>query len=185
MMNQRVCEQGVGWSGLTRLGLLLWSCSSLSLLVAGAATAPKAWVREPPTSTTTNCSALSPPENAKFWDAMDHCYACAAEPTCGFCQSTLTCAPGDANGPFDRYKLWCGVWLSTIDSCPVNPQCSAITDCGTCAAASECVWCASDARCLSVEEGYGSGCKSLVSEAPCPAVIVPGACLSAQFGLAC
>jgi len=183
---QRVHVECVRVSGLTVLGLLLWSGLSLLPFAAAAATAPKAWVREQAASTSTNCSALSPPENVKYWDAMDHCYACAGDPSCGFCQSTMTCAAGDANGPLDRYKLWCGVWISSPDSCPVNPQCNALTDCGACAGSRECVWCASSSTCLATEEIYGSGCKSVVANAPCPAVIVPGTysrafCLSIDY----
>jgi hypothetical protein len=151
----------------------LWSLA----LVSSAPTTVKTWVRDDADATTVNCSALSPPPDIPFWDAMDRCFDCAAEPACGFCRSTLTCVPGNLHGPYARYQIWCNDWIPEAEACPVNPQCDTITDCGSCAASDECVWCASDASCMAVEEGYGSGCKALVSDAPCPTVIVPGTVL--------
>lgn len=147
-----------------------------SLQVSSAPTA-KSWVRDDGDASAVNCSALSPPPDTPFWQAMDRCYDCAAEPSCGFCRSTLTCVAGNLQGPFDRYQVWCSDWIPEAEACPVNPQCDTISGCGTCVASDECVWCASDASCMAVEEGFGSGCKALVSDAPCPTVIVPGACV--------
>ncbi|KAF4319608.1 hypothetical protein BBO99_00005954 [Phytophthora kernoviae] len=147
---------------------------SLQLLrVSSAQTDVKAWTRGDGESTTVNCSALSPPVNTKFWDAMDRCYDCAAEPSCGFCRSTMTCVAGNVQGPYQQFQIWCSDWIPEAEACPVNPQCNTITDCEACAGSNECVWCALDASCMAVEEGYGSGCKALVSETPCPKVVVP------------
>ncbi|RLN45160.1 hypothetical protein BBJ29_003325 [Phytophthora kernoviae] len=147
---------------------------SLQLLrVSSAQTDVKAWTRGDGESTTVNCSALSPPVNTKFWEAMDRCYDCAAEPSCGFCRSTMTCVAGNVQGPYQQFQIWCSDWIPEAEACPVNPQCNTITDCEACAGSNECVWCASDASCMAVEEGYGSGCKALVSETPCPKVVVP------------
>ncbi|KAG7388534.1 hypothetical protein PHYBOEH_007808 [Phytophthora boehmeriae] len=162
---------------MTRVGELfacLISVWSLWLLrISSAQTDVKSWTRDDGESTTVNCSALSPPANTKFWEAMDRCYGCAAEPSCGFCSSTLTCVAGNLQGPYQQFQIWCSDWIPEAEACPVNPQCDAITDCGVCASSTECVWCASDASCMAVEEGYGSGCKALVREIPCPKVVVP------------
>uniref|UniRef100_K3X8I9 Peptidase S74 domain-containing protein n=1 Tax=Globisporangium ultimum (strain ATCC 200006 / CBS 805.95 / DAOM BR144) TaxID=431595 RepID=K3X8I9_GLOUD len=45
------------------------------------------------------CKSLSPPENSKYWDAMDKCKPCTLVSGCGFCRSTMKCMLGDKLGP--------------------------------------------------------------------------------------
>lgn len=118
-----------------------------------------------------DCAALSAPANSKYWDAMGKCNACASVSGCGFCRSTMTCTLGDGAGPAG--SIPCYDWIIEPEECPVNPRCEAATDCKACAGAAPCVWCASDATCMSVEESYGSTCQAMVSEPPCPEVVVP------------
>lgn len=117
------------------------------------------------------CEALSPPPNSKYWDAMGQCNVCSSTPGCGFCRSTMTCAYGEEKGPDG--PMSCPDWLFTPEDCPVNPYCNLATRCDDCAGMDQCVWCSSDATCMSVEESYGSTCQTLVTETPCPAVVVP------------
>jgi hypothetical protein len=120
-----------------------------------------------------NCSSLSPIENSGYWQAMESCYACAIEESCGYCHSTMRCEEGNSFGPLSRDSS-CPHWIFKAETCPINPECHQLTDCGICAAATQCVWCGSDARCMSVEESIGSSCRAIIAEEPCPAVIVPG-----------
>lgn len=123
------------------------------------------------------CEALSAPPNSKYWEAVGQCNICSSTPGCGFCRSTMTCAYGSETGP--RGSMSCPDWLFTPEECPVNPYCNLATNCGACTRSTACAWCSSDATCMSFEESYGSTCQSLVTEAPCPIVVVPSTFLKA------
>ena len=105
-------------------------------------------------------------DGGDYYEAISDCGACAANPSCGFCLSTLQCMERGSNGPLSG--LPCNYWLTAAAECPEIPQCEQLSSCGVCVDMEGCAWCASEQRCLTVSEIFLSECEGSIFDPPCP-----------------
>ena len=119
------------------------------------------------TTMTATCSQHSAQDSDDFWVSVARCTACTQTNGCGFCQSTLQCLSGDAEGPSSGLQS-CPSWSYTTDTCPALPHCELFTDCASCAVSDQCAWCASEGVCTTISEAFSRDCRGLVFEPPCP-----------------
>eukprot|EP00003_Mantamonas_plastica_P023280 TRINITY_DN415_c0_g1_i6.p1 TRINITY_DN415_c0_g1~~TRINITY_DN415_c0_g1_i6.p1 ORF type:complete len:2553 (+),score=831.25 TRINITY_DN415_c0_g1_i6:506-8164(+) len=71
------------------------------------------------------------------------CSACLTNSSCGWCESTRTCYPGDTTGPFSLLEVTCPVWSKT--KCT---DCHERTTCNNCTSNSDCGWCPATRACF-------------------------------------
>ena len=105
-------------------------------------------------------------DGGDYYEAISDCGACAANPRCGFCLSTLQCTERGSNEPLSG--LPCNYWLTAATECPEIPQCEQLSSCGVCVDMEGCAWCASEQRCLTVSEIFLSECEGSIFDPPCP-----------------
>ena len=96
-------------------------------------------------------------DGGDYYEAISDCGACAANPSCGFCLSTLQCMERGSDGPLSG--LPCNYWLTAAAECPEIPQCEQLSSCGVCVDMEGCAWCASEQRCLTVSEIFSQSAK--------------------------
>ncbi|CAM9298518.1 unnamed protein product, partial [Phaeothamnion confervicola] len=100
------------------------------------------------------------------------CPGCLAVAGCGYCLSTLQCLEGTISGPGGGAP--CPNWLADDEACPGVPHCDEYEGCDACAGDDACAWCASAGVCLTVSDIFGSECRGLVFDPPCPTSFIGG-----------
>ncbi len=63
-----------------------------------------------------SCQEFNGAVDGSYWDEVANCTACTAQPSCGFCLSTLQCMSGGSSGPSDGSP--CPSWITDSETCP-------------------------------------------------------------------